>query len=133
MLIFVVSFVGFEGRSRQVFLVFKVCTLGWYPSPDALAGTRRNTRLLDDGSFYESGHLTGSQDMVEIVRALLIEQKRRISEGRKDTSMPFRPDHGIKILHDFDHKYNPGYRLIGRLKGLSEIEGLMAGIERFIC
>jgi len=92
----------------------------------------RNTQLLDDGSFYESGHLEGSQDMVAIVTALLKEQKRRMETGRRDFRMPFRPDHGIKILGDFDHKYNPGYPLIGRLKGLAEIEGLMAGIKRFI-
>jgi mannonate dehydratase len=46
--------------------------------------------------------------------------------------MPFRPDHGLKILSDYDHKYNPGYPLIGRLKGLAEIDGLMTAIERFI-
>ena len=92
----------------------------------------RNTTLLDDGSFYESGHLDGSQDMVAIVTALLKEQKRRIKEGRKDIKMPMRADHGIKMLSDYDHKYNPGYPLIGRLKGLSELEGLMLGIESFL-
>jgi mannonate dehydratase len=92
----------------------------------------RNTQLMDDGSFYESGHLKGSQNMVAIVKALMKEQKRRIESGREDFRMPFRPDHGVKILSDFDHKYNPGYPLIGRLKGLAEMEGLMAGIEQFI-
>lgn len=92
----------------------------------------RNTQLLDDGSFYESGHLEGSQNMFEIVKELLQEQKRRIKEGRKDTRMPFRPDHGLKILYDYNHKNNPGYPLIGRLKGLAEITGLMRGIEGFI-
>ncbi len=92
----------------------------------------RNTQMLGDGSFFESGHLKGSQDMVAIVTALLKEQKRRIEFGRKDFRMPFRPDHGIKILHDFQHTYNPGYPLIGRLKGLAEIDGLMTGIQAFI-
>lgn len=92
----------------------------------------RNTQLLPDGSFFESGHLKGSQNMAALVTELLREQKRRIESGRKDCRMPFRPDHGIKILSDFDHKYNPGYPLIGRLRGLAEIEGLMAGIENFI-
>ncbi|MDY0255392.1 MAG: mannonate dehydratase [Tenuifilaceae bacterium] len=92
----------------------------------------RNTQLLPDGSFYESGHIAGSQNMVDIVAELLKEQKRRVDSGRKDFRMPFRPDHGIKMLHDYDQKYNPGYPLIGRLKGLAEIEGLMAGIERFM-
>jgi mannonate dehydratase len=92
----------------------------------------RNTQLLEDGSFYESGHLTGNLDMVAITTALLKEQKRRKKEGRKDARMPFRPDHGLKILSDYDQKYNPGYPLIGRLKGLAEIDGLMTAIERFI-
>ncbi len=92
----------------------------------------RNTQLLADGSFYESGHLRGSQNMAILVTELLLEQRRRISEGRKDVRMPFRPDHGLKILHDFNTKYNPGYPLIGRLKGLAEIDGLMAGIESML-
>ena len=93
----------------------------------------RNTKLLPDGSFYESGHLAGSQNMVSLMTALLKEQKKRISEGRKDVKMPVRPDHGIKILDDYNNdKYNPGYPLVGRLKGLAELDGLMAGIESFL-
>ncbi len=89
----------------------------------------RNTQLLKNGSFYESGHLTGTQDMSKIMVALLKEQNRRIKEGRKDIRMPVRPDHGIKILDDFNRSANPGYPLIGRLKGLAELDGLMTGIE----
>lgn len=89
----------------------------------------RNTQMLPDGSFYESGHLQGSLNMPEVVEALLKEQKRRVSEGREDFILPVRPDHGIKILGDYNNNYNPGYPLIGRLKGLAELDGLMAGIE----
>ena len=89
----------------------------------------RNTQLLEDGSFYESGHLTGSQNMAGIMTALLKEQKRRIQQGRNDVRMPVRPDHGIKILDDYNRNANPGYPLIGRLKGLAELDGLMSGIE----
>jgi mannonate dehydratase len=92
----------------------------------------RNTLLLKDGSFYESGHLVGSQDMVKLITALLKEQKKRISDGRQDIKMPVRPDHGIKILDDYNNNYNPGYPLIGRLKGLAELDGLMTGIKTFI-
>ncbi|GAB6122957.1 mannonate dehydratase [Dysgonomonas termitidis] len=90
----------------------------------------RNTRRLGNKSFYESGHLEGSIDMYEVVKALLEEQKRRIQEGRKDIRMPFRPDHGLRILDDFSRKANPGYPLVGRMKGLAEICGLEMGIEK---
>lgn len=92
----------------------------------------RNTQIIEDGSFYESGHLEGGRDMVDIMTVLLKEQKRRIKDGRLDFRMPMRPDHGIKILSDFENQYNPGYPLIGRLKGLAELDGLMAGLERYI-
>ena len=89
----------------------------------------RNTQMLEDGSFYESGHLTGTQNMVPLLTALLKEQRRRIAAGRSDFKMPVRPDHGLRILDDFNHQYNPGYPLIGRLKGLSELDGLMTAID----
>ena len=89
----------------------------------------RNTHIFEDGSFYESGHLKGAQSMALIITALLQEQNRRKTLGRKDVTIPVRPDHGIKILHDFNQNYNPGYPLIGRLKGLAELDGLMTGLE----
>ena len=89
----------------------------------------RNTQWVDDDTFYESGHLDGSVDMPELMRTLLVEQHRRIKEGRHDARMPLRPDHGIRILGDFHLNTNPGYPLIGRLKGLAELRGLEAGIE----
>jgi len=90
----------------------------------------RNTQLLPDRSFYESGHLEGSVDMYAVLKALLEEQQKRIESGRKDYRMPFRPDHGLKILDDFNREANPGYPLIGRLKGFAEICGLEQGIEK---
>lgn len=92
----------------------------------------RNTAFLSDNSFYESGHLKGSVDMYKVVKILLEEQIRRRRVGREDVRMPFRPDHGIKILDDYTRIANPGYPLIGRLKGLAEMEGLQMGIERFL-
>ena len=89
----------------------------------------RNTVVFSDHSFYESGQLTGCVDMVPVVRILLEEQYRRKRLGRTDIRIPFRPDHGIKILDDFNRKANPGYPLIGRLKGLAEIDGLQTAIE----
>lgn len=90
----------------------------------------RNTQQLGPKSFFESGHLTGSVDMYAVLKALLEEQRRRIVEGRRDTAMPFRPDHGLRMLDDFGRSSNPGYPLVGRMKGFAEICGLEMGIER---
>jgi len=92
----------------------------------------RNTAHIEGGSFYESGHLSGNVDMFAVVKILLEEQIRREKSGRKDTRIPFRPDHGIRILDDYNRKSNPGYPLVGRLKGLAEIDGLQTGIERVL-
>lgn len=92
----------------------------------------RNTIFLSDNSFYESGQLKGNVDMYEVVRILLEEQMRRKKVGRQDIRIPFRPDHGIRILEDYNRTANPGYPLIGRLKGLAEIDGLQMGIEHSI-
>lgn len=89
----------------------------------------RNIRRLGSRSFYESPHLDGAVDMYETLKALLEEQHKRRENGRPDYRMPFRPDHGLKILDDFNKPSNPGYPLIGRMKGLAEISGLELGIE----
>jgi mannonate dehydratase len=90
----------------------------------------RNTQALPCRSFRESGHLEGTVDMFAVLRVLLGEQAARIRAGRPDTRMPFRPDHGIRILDDFSRKANPGYPLYGRLKGLAEIDGMQQAIAR---
>lgn len=82
----------------------------------------RNTSLQSDGSFFESGHTDGSQKMPKIIKALLTIQKTR------DIRIPIRADHGIRILSDYQAKHNPGYPLVGRLKGLSEIVGMETAI-----
>ncbi len=91
----------------------------------------RNNQFTEDG-FYESGHLEGSIDMFPLVKILLEEQRRRRAEGRKDTRMPFRPDHGVKLLDDMHRMANPGYPLIGRMKGMAELAGMQAAIERIL-
>lgn len=90
----------------------------------------RNIKRIGTRSFYESAHLDGVVDMYEVLKALLEEQHHRKANGRKDYRMPFRPDHGLKILDDFNRTSNPGYPLIGRMRGLVEIAGLELGIER---
>jgi len=90
----------------------------------------RNTKTIEGRSFYESDHLAGNVDMFSVIKVLIEEQKRRKKEGRKDIRMPFRPDHGVRILGDFERKANPGYPLYGRMKGLAEMDGMQRAIER---
>lgn len=91
----------------------------------------RNNILIENRSFYEFGHIEGDVDMYAVMKALLIEQKRRIAEGRKDFRMPFRPDHGVRLLDDFNKTgENVGYPTIGRFKGLSELAGMQMAISR---
>ncbi len=90
----------------------------------------RNNVFLENGAFHEYGHIEGDIDMYPIVKALLKEQIRRKETGRTDFRIPFRPDHGVKMLDDYTRSANPGYPLIGRLKGLSEISGMQMAIER---
>ncbi len=92
----------------------------------------RNTHLLENLDFYESGHIVGGVDMFAVLKVLLTEQNRRIKAAQEDTALPMRVDHGMRILSDVEHAYNPGYPLLGRMKGLAEITGLEYGVERML-
>ena len=86
----------------------------------------RSTQRNADGSFHEANHLAGSVDMFAVVKAVLLEMKKRQVANRADWQLAFRPDHGLVMLDDLAKPplKTPGYTCIGRLRGLSEIRGL---------
>ncbi|MEZ2222613.1 mannonate dehydratase [Rhizobium sp. RCC_161_2] len=90
----------------------------------------RDVAIEPDGSFVEASHLEGRSDMYAILRTLLAEEARRRAEGRMDHLIPMRPDHGHLIGDDVDKPTNPGYSLIGRLKGLAELHGVIHAIGK---
>jgi len=121
-------------------LTFCVGSLGAAADNDLLAmahefGARihfvhlRQVTREPDGSFYEAEHLAGSSDMVGVIRAMLEEESHRRSAGRPDHEIPMRPDHGHLLADDIGKKVNPGYSLVGRLKGLAELRGVMQGLK----
>lgn len=89
----------------------------------------RNVAKEPDGSFEEAAHLAGDTDMVALAAVLLAEERRRRDEGRADAEIPFRPDHGHALLSDFDRDTHPGYPLIGRMRGLAELRGVITALS----
>lgn len=80
-------------------------------------------READGKSFHEAAHLEGDADMSAIIAAICDISE---SQGR---SIPMRPDHGHQILDDLNRATNPGYSLLGRMRGLAELRGLERGIR----
>lgn len=83
----------------------------------------RNTKKDEFGNFFEADHLGGDTDMYAVVKEIL-------SIQQNDSPIPFRPDHGHVMLDDMNKTTNPGYSCIGRMRGLSELRGLILGISR---
>jgi mannonate dehydratase len=89
----------------------------------------RNVAKEPDGSFMEAEHLGGDTDMVALISMLLKEQKRRKDAGDERWRISFRPDHGHELLDDANRKTHPGYPIIGRMRGLAEIRGVIKALN----
>lgn len=113
-----------------------LCTgsLGSHPDNDVTAMARRfgprihfvhlrNVTKDPDGSFSESAHLGGDVDMVAVIDELLE------TEANRAVDLPFRADHGHALLSDASRPVQPGYTLIGRLRGLAELRGVIAAMS----
>lgn len=116
-------------------------SLGAGPHNDVLGIARRFARRIHfahlrnvakepDASFIEADHLGGDTDMVALVEILLGEQKRRRDAGEPRWRIPMRPDHGHELLDDIGKPTHPGYPMIGRLKGLAELRGVMQALSK---
>jgi len=118
---------GSFGASIKNDLIDMTKTLGHRINFTHLRNITRNSA----GDFTEDLPLEGDIDLYSVLKALLMEQKRRIDSGRHDTRMPMRPDHGhLMIIEQDKAGIYPGYSLLGRLRNLSEIRGLEEGILR---
>lgn len=95
----------------------------------------RNVIREEDGSFYESDHLVGDNDMVGLVEALLSEEKRRKENAAGDDYLriPMRPDHGHLLDDELNQEgVKPGYSYMGRMKGLAELRGVIHTMSSFV-
>jgi mannonate dehydratase len=89
----------------------------------------RNVTKDADGSFMEAEHLGGDVNMVAVVEALLEEEHRRRAGGLPNAFLPFRPDHGHELIDDVTRSTHPGYPVIGRLRGLAELRGVITTLS----
>ncbi len=91
----------------------------------------RNLSRNDNNDFKETYHLEGEIDLYNIMKELLLEQKKRKDSGRKDFRMPMRPDHGNLMIPEINKEsIYPGYSLMGRMRGLAELRGIELGIRK---
>lgn len=90
----------------------------------------RNIKREPDGSFYESEHLDGDNDIVGVVNALLDEEENRKALPSGQRRIPMRPDHGHTMGDEIaDSRVRPGYSYAGRMKGLAELRGVIHALE----
>jgi len=86
----------------------------------------RNIKREEDGSFYESDHLDGDNDIVGMVNALLDAEQQREGVPPGRCAIPIRPDHGHTLgAEKSDKNVRPGYSYAGRMKGLAELRGVI--------
>lgn len=89
---------------------------------------RATKREAEHDAFYEAPHLAGDVNIVSLMKEFVHEERRRAATGDA-TPIPFRADHGNKILTDIGRPSVPGYPAVGRLRGLAELRGVLTAVE----
>ena len=89
---------------------------------------RSTKREPGHDAFYEAAHLAGDVNIVALMKELVHEERRRAASG-DGVPIPFRSDHGNKILTDIGRPSVPGYPAVGRLRGLAELRGVLTAVE----
>ena len=86
--------------------------------------------VRDDGfNFHEENLLEGDVDVAGFLKTMILEDRSRERKNPGYSGIPVRPDHGAKILGDYQTSHYPGYSLYGRMKNLAEIRGMETGIR----
>ena len=90
---------------------------------------RSTKRESGRDAFYEAPHLAGDVNIVALMKELVQEERRRAAAADDHVSIPFRADHGNKILTDIGRPCVPGDPAVGRLRGLAELRGVLTAVE----
>ena len=88
-----------------------------------LRNIKKDNNCLRKGSFIETDHLEGDIDISNIINIFLSHDK--------EFKLPFRPDHGLLMMEEINsNDVKPGYSLLGRMKGLSQLLGIVYSLEK---
>ncbi len=119
-------------------LCFCTGSFGARPDNDLPAMVRRFADRIDflhlrsvgweagERNFHEAEHLGGNARMTQVMQAVV-----EISHAQ-NRAIVMRPDHGHRMMDDLHRSSNPGYSLLGRMRGLAELRGLERGIVHML-